>query len=553
MNKDYGIEYNSGFPNPFSGFIEFCGIGRKNRFVFLEKMLNGITKTIYVDGAGISKRKNLINDIYAISELSDGTMCYFCMNPLRIIIEDDKHCDEIFLPEREIKYYPISINTFDKQIILTLYPARMIVLSKSDYKMKWDLDLTVIKMKYPLYVEPYSENTFLITDSKNNMIHIIDTDLNIIWEYGKRDEHGIGEGLLFAPQRATSMQDEKILVSLRRGHCVLVINKEKHVEKIWGTPFSIGGNGSSLWLPQALYIENELFVVMCEGAHISILKLNKRTEKWESFYSCSPINKSYLCQPRSCDYSFDYNMLLISDTEHDRIVGYDLDGIQKLLIDDTIIPNLNSPRCCIFHKSNLFITSSRMRSIYYTSISGKLFDYYIFDKSVASGQWLQSIEYLNDKLLVAFEKEVILLDWKTKQLIWSSSECNLLLDDVHYAQYVDEDCYLISDNGNNRLIFINKEELHYINEVKSDGEIIKLSSPRFAKIMDDNLYIVNTQTIQTQILVCDPDTLNLTAVFGGIKGLGDNRYSMPRWICKGPNRTVFISDTGNHRVVLRNI
>jgi len=246
-------------------------------------------------------------------------------------------------------------------------------------------------------------------------------------------------------------------------------------------------------------------------------------------------------------------MLLISDTEHDRIVGYDLDGIQKLLIDDTIIPNLNSPRCCIFHKSNLFITSSRMRSIYYTSISGKLFDYYIFDKSVASGQWLQSIEYLNDKLLVAFEKEVILLDWKTKQLIWSSSECNLLLDDVHYAQYVDEDCYLISDNGNNRLIFINKEELHYINEVKSDGEIIKLSSPRFAKIMDDNLYIVNIQTIQTQILVCDPDTLNLTAVFGGIKGLGDNRYSMPRWICKGPNRTVFISDTGNHRVVLRNI
>lgn len=553
MEKDFCIEYNIGFPAPFQGFIDFCGLGVNNRFVFLEMMPEGNTNTIFVDKNGMTQKENRLKDIYALNETSDGVIYYFCMNPLRIVVDYGERCDEIQLQEEKRKYYPLSLNVFGEKIIITLYPARIVVFSRNSHKKTLDLDLTVLKIKYPLYAEPYSSNSFLITDSKNNMVHIVDSSLNIIWEYGKRDAHGIDDGLLFAPQRATSIQGDKFLISLRRGHCILIVNKDKHVERIFGIPFSVGGDGQSLWLPQALYIGNDLYAIMCESAHIAIVKYDSQSEKWCKFYSMCPIKISQLCQPRSCDYSSDHEMLLIADTEHDRVLGYDLDGNLKLLIDDKIIPDFDSPRCCIFHENNLFITSSQKRSIYYTSIFGEVIDHYVFDQTLANSQWLQSIDYLNGNLLVAFERVVVLLDWQQKQIIWSTQDNGTSLDDVHYAQYLDEFCYLISDNGNNRAVFINGDNIYYISDIYENDETIKLSAPRFAKIIDGRMYIISTQAAQAQILVCDPKTLKIISVFGGIKGLGDNRLSMPRWICKGPENSIFISDTGNHRIILRNI
>ena len=551
MTIDFGIEYNTGFPNPLPGSIKFCGVGMKNRFVFLETLSDGSTNTIYISRKRMIRQPNYWQGICSLYEANDGSVYYFCNNPLRIIIDYGEEHKVISFQKTNEKYYPISVNVFENVVIATLYPARMMVFSRLKGEMILDLNLTNISIKYPSYVEPYSEGCFLVTDSKNNMIHIVDSCLNIYWEYGKREEHGISDGLLFAPQRAIVNQQGKFVISLRRGHCILIVNKNKNVEQVLGVPFSVGGDGYSLWLPQALYIEKDLYAVMCEGAHIAIVKYDDQLRKWCNFYSECPIKVSQLCQPRSCDYSDVYKMVLVSDTEHDRVIGYDLDGNVKLLIDDEVINNFNSPRCSIFHGENLFLSSSQKRCIYYTMLDGSVLDHYAFDQSLANGQWLQSIDYLEGKLLVAFEKEVVLFSWEKKQILWSTKESNLLLDDVHYAQYLNKNCYLISDNGNDRGIYVRDNDIQFITELYYNGNIIKLSAPRFIRIIDGKMYIINSRT--SKILVCDPDTRNLISVFGGVKGLGNYRFTMPRWLCKGPETSIFISDTGNHRILLRDM
>jgi hypothetical protein len=548
---DFGIEYNHGYPDPLNGYIDFSGTGVKGCFVFLEKLSDGKTNTIYIRENKMFCKANHFRYVCALKETIEGATYYLLKNPTRIIVESDYQNVEVLLQDDCNLITPIYINVFENIIITTFSPARMIVFSRDNIQKLLDFDLTSIGIKYPIYVEPYKTDCFLITDSKNHMVHIVDIELNILWEYGSRSAHGIESGLLFAPQRATFSDNGRLLISLRRGHCILIVNMDKHVEQILGVPFSVGGDGKLLWLPQAFFIGADLFVVMCEGAHISIAKYDFSKDEWLSLYKESPIKRSELCQPRSCEFSTEHEMLLISDTEHDRVVGYDLNGVCSILIDNSIIPYFDSPRCSIFHGNHLFITCSHKRWILYTDLYGTVLDQYIFDQSLAYGQWLQSIDYIEGKILVAFESEVVLLDWKRKDILWSSKKMGLKLIDVHYAQYLNENCYLISNNGQNQGVYIRGEEIRFITEVCNNGNSIKLSAPRFIKIIDNKMYILNTGS--NQIFVCDPDTLNVISIYGGQRGLDFNRLSMPRWICKGPDGAMFISDTGNHRVVLRRV
>lgn len=447
----------------------------------------------------------------------------------------------------------MNVQAFDESLIATLYPARLIVVSLESYQITVDIDLTKIGVDYPVYAEPYGDHCFLVTDSKNNQVLITDSHLNVLWTYGERDNIELCAGRPFSPQHAVSINGDWFIISLRRGHFILIISKDKRIKKVLGTPFWVGGDGQSLWDPHAFLLDNELMSAMCAGSHLSIAKYDLEMECWKNIYSTPPIKKSDLCLPRSCDYSQEHMLLLVSDTEHNRIIGYNLQGIQTLTIDKRIIPSLSVPRCCTFYQNNIMLTCSKSRSIYVVSQSGIILDKYEFDASIAAGQWLQSVEVISNNVLVAFEQEVILLNWNSKSIVWSTKQERIDLKDVHYAQYISLKEYLISDNGNNRLVYIRGQSIRYITSIISVDESINLSSPRFARIIDSKLFVVYSDRIQSIIYVCDPDSLKILGRFGGNKGLGYERVSMPRWICKGPDGKVFISDTGNNRIILREI
>lgn len=180
------------------------------------------------------------------------------------------------------------------------------------------------------------------------------------------------------------------------------------------------------------------------------------------------------------------------------------------------------------------------------TIDGKILEEYFVPHEIHRGQWLQSAEMLKNKILLSFEKKVVMLNWVTKEILWSSEENGLKLNDVHYAQSCKEDYFIISDTGNNRGVIVNKGELNYIGEIFVGGRTFLIKKPRMIRQMDNMLYIISSA--ESKIYVCEQKTFKVLNIFGANRGLDQNRFSIPRWLCAGPGKTLFISDTDNHRV-----
>ncbi|MDO4757127.1 MAG: hypothetical protein Q4A54_12320, partial [Parabacteroides sp.] len=171
-------------------------------------------------------------------------------------------------------------------------------------------------------------------------------------------------------------------------------------------------------------------------------------------------------------------------------------------------------------------------------------------KIVETKEWIQSVDQKKNKLLIAYESFLVVIDLTTKACCYSSAK-SVILSDVHYAQFGEQNEIYVADTGNNRIVIIEENSIKEVKRLKNENGFITLKKPRMLLISKDTVYIVNSG--ESNILVCDKSLTKVNKIFGQNRGMGYDRLSIPRWMSKGPNGGVFISDTDNHRVIFRKI
>ena len=213
------------------------------------------------------------------------------------------------------------------------------------------------------------------------------------------------------------------------------------------------------------------------------------------------------------------------------------------------IPKIKFPRCAIFFKDNVMVADSGNRKlIVYDDMNARCTDIFSFDEKIAKGEWIQSIDYLDNNVLVAFEKEVVVISWENKKIIFNSRQQGYIFSDVHYACFGARNSIVVADNGNKRIAIIRNESIEYIYELKIDNQSVPLGAPRFVRIINDKIYIIDSKI--STIYVCTLSSFEVVYRFGEM-GLSFLKINYPRWLCEGELNELFISDTANHRIIKR--
>lgn len=543
MKKEYGVKYSDDTGPEFNGYIKFCGINQAGAFLFREDLQNGMSNTIIIEKGRLNRFSNSIKNI--VSYTSDGsTMYYLCQNPNSVLCSKPGTLP-VELPD---DISPLFVAVTHGHILVTAMPAQLLIISRITCQITKVLDLHPQGYIEPIYVEEFSNNTFLLTDSSNHTVSIIDTNAQKLWEYGTANDPGDLPNQLCVPTSAVRYKDY-IVISEQRNHRILFVNQSKEIEYQLGTAGYVGTVQNFLWAPQAAIHNDELYVVMCKGGNILIKKLDCNTKSLTPYYGHSKLQRSDFNFPRACDYSEAYRMLLVCDTYHNRVLLYDEDGNIQLELNRANGIPFAWPRCGIWVDDKIIITDSNNRRILVFAITGDFIEEYNIPSEQTEREWIQSIDVLDGKMLIAFESFVMLIEWKTKTVLWTSKSIKQLeLKDIHYAQYLGAFNFLISDTGHNRGVYICNDQCRMICSV-GNKQVIQLYKPRFMRLVQNKLYIANSAT--SQIMICNGETLEIEGLFGGNRGLGYDRLSIPRWLSVCENGTVFISDTDNHRVICR--
>jgi len=374
----------------------------------------------------------------------------------------------------------------------------------------------------------------------------------VYWKFGKDNQPGSEGNLLCVPVNAVKHLNY-VIISEQRSHRIIIVDYEKSkIIKQFGTTNQVGCTNELLWAPQATLLNSDLFVIMCKGSRICIKKFNFQKELWEPFWGNIPIIKSEMNFPRGCDFSHENNLLAVADTYHNRILIFDLKGeIVRILDSENFRNNLSWPRCVTWVDDCLAIANSNNREVLILDKEYRVSRIYRIPKTIAEKQWIQSVSFFRNMMLVALETEVLILDLISSEVLWESSKLLPNLKDVHQATFTQNADILISDTGNNRVIHLRGGKPYFIKSIIYKGRELAIKKPRMVMQHNNHIYLVNSGT--SQIYVCTTDLQEVISIYGKNRGLNYDRFSIPRWICHGIDDMFFISDTDNHRIALRKI
>ncbi|MCI8332273.1 MAG: hypothetical protein HFE78_05570 [Clostridiales bacterium] len=550
LECDFGVVYPvQKVKEQFNGYIKFCGVNSKNQFVFREEFAHGFSNTIHIDKGYVeSTASNEKNIVAQLESCFDNQIYYLCSKPLKLVVYQNNALLRTIIFEKYKNNKPLFLTETENEIIITMQPARLLVISKDDFGITLDLDLLMIHAIEPYFVQKLDDR-FLITDSSNSTVRLIDSSLHIYWQYGEFNTPGSLPNQLSVPVNAIKKGDF-VVISEQRSHRIIIVdyftNKIVHQ---FGVTNHVGCDTSFLWAPQAVFINDSLFVVMCKGANIYIRKVTDDGKNVEDYYGRPVIIESKMNFPRACDYSPSKQLLAVADTYHDQILVFNMEGEIIETINESVIPGLHWPRCVKWLENDLIVANSVLRNIVILDQYYKIKQKIDIPSNFLPNQWIQAVDLHWNIMLIAFETEVILFDINTEEIIWSTQDLQLHMRDIHHAQFLSGNRILISDTGNNRGLLIQDNEVTVIQKFMYKNEEVCLKKPRMMLMNDEYLYIVNSGT--SQIYVCNHDASHIKYIFGEGRGLDDKKLSIPRWLCPGIDGMFFISDTDNHRVVLR--
>ena len=549
QNRDYGIHYGEVNCGAYKGYIKFCGLGIDESFVFREILENRITKIIRIKD-GREYYSELINEkVAGYCEEANGTKYILTVDPCTIICLSKNGRFEWKISD---EFNPLFIAVSNNYILITGLKPRLLVYEKNTFELVLDLDLTQIHAIEPIYVSIFDEKKleFIVTDSQNHTVKIINSKLNILWEYGLENCAGEEVGYLCVPVEAIRF-GAHILIAQQRLHNIIFVSKDKQIMGQIGKTNYVGMKNGLFWAPQICILNNKLHIIMCKGGNIYICKFDYDTKKTTKVFGSEIINYSDLNFPRGSDYCPDTEEIAVADTYHNRILIYSSDGNLKEAIHSTVEGKLQWPRCVKWvDKDHIIIADSKNNRIIYISLNATEQKEFIANDNFAKGEWIQSVSIRDNTLLIAYESSVSMYSKVNGNLIWRSPE-NIKMRDIHCADFDANGGILVADTGNNRIIHFCEKSVVYIDHLHMCKRDIYLSKPRCVSNDKNNYFIVNSGT--SQIYICDTHTLEIKRIYGNERGIGEHRLSIPRWITYCGDKYFLISDTDNHRIIIRKI
>lgn len=545
---DYGIVYNDYKDVKYKGNIKFCGIEENEQLVFREEIDGAPKYIIYLNSCRMKKVSICQKNIVDIKADTNGDLYYLCKKPMRIVVtkKNKKLCVKL---SDEIS--PLSINVSNSYVFVGCANSEVVVLDKFSLNIVKQLELKAINVIEPIYINSCGEKNIIIADSLSHTVKLIDYNLNVLWQYGNDGEPGDEFDYLCVPTYAIQYYDFFIIAE-QRNHRVLILSKNKEIIKQFGVSNYVGMSGEYLWAPQITLLNDWLYIIMCKGGCVYAKKYNINTSVCEHVYGQPLFKYSNLNLPRSCHYSNDNGCLIVSDTYHNRIIIYDSNGEEKSTIESTDRGNLKWPRCTLWHDSkHFYVVDSQNRRVLYMTVTGCVEKQFLLPNYLASGEWPQSIDFYDGKMMIAFQSQVAVFDKESYALLYNTIQFGIQMKDVHFACYTNEGEIIIADTGNDRLIVINDEKIQYIESLRIGKTNLPLKKPRCVSVYQNYYYIVNSGN--SKIYICERKTLFVVGIYGGERGLDIDRMSMPRWITHCYKVFFAISDSDNHRIILRDL
>ena len=550
MHKDIGIKYTQFYNTCENKFISGACLTQDHELLICEN--HRIIKKLSFVSYSNSYNTEVLDyikedDIKAIAEYQGKVYLLDNKEKKVIAYDDNKKKYEILSLSKEEE--PLSISVSEYGIAITCLPSCIYHYDKRNIT-KIDINF----VSEPIYIEQKNENVFLVTDSLSHIIYEIDKRGKILWSFGMKDEPGWDNKSISMPMCSIYGYNKSIFIAEQRNHRILHISYDKKVIKEYGKCLYVGLKNGRLWAPNFVLYDKEnnyIFAVLSKSG--TIMKIHN--DVYSTIYGWDLIEYSEFNFQRSCEWNSHLQRILVADTGHNRVLIMDKNGTiikQISTIDGT---KLECPRCAVWLNDDIIITDSRNKRVFLLKSDYSLTKQYCFANYdfCHGNNWLQValINKMYTRLLVATSQDVRVFDLNNFSLVWSSDEYAIKLKDIHHVQFSENEI-IISDTGNNRIVFVNqRNKIHTLEYVNVCGQQKKLKSPRMAKRIAIGLLIVDSGNSKVYIL---DDEFNANVIFchGDGRGLKDTFLSAPRW-ASFYNDMLFISDTDNHRIVIREV
>jgi len=552
--KTIGASINHDLVDYYEGYIRFLGKKDESILLFWEEAschINLISIDIFTTVK--TTTKIIASNVVSVNH-NDEFIAILKEKPNSISVYNLK-LDLLHECLLKNDFRPIFVELSNSEILIVGTNGTFMIYDASTFDLRHSYDLRDIELVKPMFVLPSKihQDQYYIIDSSNHVIKRIDKSKNILWSYGKFNLPSSDITLLNSPIFISEC-DEYIYISEQRNHRVLALSQTGKFIYCYGVTGYVGTVEGRLWAPQGIVINKNLYIIMCKGGNISMSAIDKNNNI-KQIYGTNVILSSNLNFQRSCEFSPKHNLVLVADTYHNRIVAFDaFTGNEEFEITEFSEEKLHWPRCAIWNNDMIVICDSRNQRIIECDMLGVLKDVIHMNRYYDTTEWIQSIQINNDELLVCYESNVLILDMKTKNLLWDAKSQGRTYRDVHFATYntaVGQSGIIVSDTGNNRVVFDNFSNIQVVENILTDsGESVKLSKPRFARIVDEILYIANSRA--SQIFAVNCESFKIIQIYGGKRGCGENRLSKPRWLCSINEKYLYFSDTDNHRLVVAN-
>lgn len=549
-NRDIGIKYTKLYNEKNNSFISGACITQDKDIIICE---NGsiLKKLIYKpmnDKYNVELIEvTLAENIKAIAEYEG--IIYLLDNKKKCIITyEGINRESIFLllPRHE-QFIALSISKYG---IAVTCRSRKIYFYEDYNFTKIEIDF----VEEPIHIEQKKEDLFLVTDSLNHIVYEVDKSGCIQWFFGEKGEPGWNEKSIYMPMCSVYGKDGSIYIAEQRNHRILHITREKKIIKEIGRCLCVGLTNGRLWAPDFVLVDNDkdhVFAVLSKSGTIVQIK----DGIYNTIYGYNRINYSIFNFQRSCEWNEHLYKMLVADTGHNRVLVMDEYGkVEKELVSINKL-QLQCPRCAVWINDKMLITDSRNKRVILLNAEYELIDEYDFNdfEFCQGSNWLQvaMMDKNCTQLLVSTSIDVKIFDLRNFALIWSSNKSQMKYCDIHCVQFENEEI-IITDTGNNRVVFVNNyRNIHILEYVNMDGKQIRLNRPRMAKRVEGGVLIVDSGN--SKVYIIDNEYYaNILYSSGEKRGMGPNSLSAPRWATLSKN-TLFISDTDNHRIVVKKI
>ena len=417
------------------------------------------------------------------------------------------------------------------------------VINNRKYCFQYDTEVE------PASIQLLDNDLLLLSLSKRQIVVMINSTGQKIWEFGVEYNPGVGRKLC-VPMFAIKSSLNNVLISDTLNSRVIEVNQDGKIIWEYGTACEHGSDYNHLWYPMCAKISVLNHIFICDSLNNRVLKVNRNREVIIQEGNAI-VEQHQLCYPRSTQMISD-NQIIIANTHKSNIFVIDANSFKVTRIIDNVSLEFAWPRCVKFDEKERVIyiadgLNSRILVVDYDSLT--------LQSTIESNQ-----EYtLKDPhdIDISPNGELLITNADGNQII-EISKCGKLIrtwddniDDPHSARYI-ENGLIITNTGKAEIIIEQDciaERISRFYSISQECYDV-LNRPRFAFFYKKNHILVLDTGNHRIVKLLKRDGRWVGAdVNICFKSNTLHSLNYPRWITRIGSNSFLVTDTENNRIV----